>query len=143
MHSVEQLRATFLQLAAMAVTLREIQLIPKPPLAKERRPVFRPRVQLRRAADGVVPLPSEAVRRLSVLMRELASQCRLRAAGTCAEIEPFECEPCVARSSAHGERARNPYGVGRSELAKSLRFGLQHRKLRGRGKFHEQRAGRA
>src|SRR5690606_11371158 len=100
LQAVEQRAAFLLQRAAVAVLRRQLELEPQPVLAEERHPVVFRRVALRRRADGVVPVPAEALAGAAVQAGEPASQGALGGGGCRAELEPLEREERLPASGA-------------------------------------------
>src|SRR6185295_2376822 len=102
--AIEQQRATFLQAPFEPVAFRELQLEAQPRIAQELGPRARPGIDLRRAADGVVPIPAELLSGLAMLARELRSEPLLRGAGcSTREIDPLQREISVPIDAAHRE----------------------------------------
>src|SRR6185295_5892512 len=123
--AIEQQRATFLQAPVEPVAFRELQLEAQPRIAKELGPRARPGIDLRRAADGVVPIPAEFLSGLTMLAREPLTKTTLRGTGCASrEIDPLQREISVPIDAAHREHAGNAHCLGAGQLLEPRRFRL-------------------
>ena len=110
-----------------AVLRGQAKLRGEAPVAPERKPVVRPAVGLRRAADEVVARPAETLLRHAMQRRQRAAEGGPAGGGEGPELEPFEQQPGVRLVAALLDTLRHTHGAGSPDRGQPLGLGGESR----------------
>ncbi|CDH46496.1 hypothetical protein BN874_470003 [Candidatus Contendobacter odensis Run_B_J11] len=121
-----QLLALLLQNSGVAITGREVQLKPQPPLTPELDPVVAISIRLGSSADGVVTMPAETRSRLSVQRGQLPTELLHRPRPAANQRQILQYQPGLSGSDAIAYQFGHPHGSSRGEFGQTCRFGFKH-----------------
>ncbi len=124
--SLQQAVSPVLQFAAVAVALRQLELIAQTLLREELQPAVRGPVDLWCAADGVIPVPAEPGPGIPVLQRQRRSQFGARLVAPGAKIEVLKQQPGLCTGHATPDRRGDANGAWFLQFPQTIPLRFEH-----------------